>query len=193
MTAKYTTVAELAQLLHLEHSGDDPWLALCLDAAEHAIDAFCGQSFGPPEETATSRVYVPCDQVVYVDPIASLTGVVVADNGTTISTGLQWEPLNGIGDDGRVRPYDAVGRISGCWYRNGREATVTVTTDQWGWSSVPAAVANTTLELAKDCVLKRENRFGVLTGDFGAIRLRENPQLQMALAGYRSWRTIGIA
>lgn len=190
---------ELKLLLRLEQPGDDTFADLCLDAAKIGIQKFCRRSFAAPSGSAVARVFVPGSDVVYIDDLASTSGVVVENDGSTVSlTELQFEPLNQLTDAQTYTPYTAI-RIKAAfstWVRFGQEATVRVTSDQWGWTGgMPDMVKRATLELAKDLFQFKDMRGGVAGfGEFGAIRLRENPAIAMMLDPlYVRYDRMGIA
>lgn len=189
---------ELKLLLRLEQPGDDTFADLCLDAAKIGIQKFCRRSFVAPSGSAVTRVFEARDyDVVHIDDLASTSGVVVVNDGGTVpSIEMQWEPLNQLTEALTYTPYTAIRLKSSYWIRRGREATVTVTSDQWGWTGgMPDMVKRATLELAKDLFQFKDMRGGVAGfGEFGAIRLRENPAIAMMLDPlYVRYDRMGIA
>jgi hypothetical protein len=188
---------ELKLLLRLEQPSDDQFAELCLSAAKVGVAKFCRRSFGAPSGSAVSRVFVPGRDVVWIDDLASTSGVVVSNYGSTVTADdMQFEPLNQLTDAMTYTPYTAIRLKSSWWHQRGQEATVTVTSDQWGWTGgAPDMVRRTQLELAKDLFQFKDMRGGVAGfGEFGAIRLRENPAIAMMLDPlYVRYDRMGIA
>ena len=195
----YASLDELKLLLRLEQPGDDSFADLCLSAAHIGINKFCHRSFDAPSGSAVSRKYVPFDDVVYIDDLASSTGVVVLNYGATVAaSSMQFEPVNQLTSAMTYTPITAI-RLIGShsdWIEREGEATVTVTSDQWGWTGgAPDMVKRATLELAKDLFQFKDMRGGVAGfGEFGAVRLRENPAIAMMLDPlYVRYDRMGIA
>lgn len=173
----------------------DAWLADVQAAAEDSINDHCGRTFNAPSGGATARNYVPRGDLVIVHDIANSTGLTVTNDGATVaSTDYQLEPLNNLNAAGATVPFHQIRLIDSCWSHDGKRATVTVTTDQWGWAAVPDQVKQATLILGKDIAHIRQNRFGVAGfGEFGVVRVRDNPHVAQLLSRLRHPRSIGIA
>jgi hypothetical protein len=59
-------------------------------------------------------------------------------------------------------------------------------TARWGWTAVPAPVADACLILAEEDFKLKDSPFGVGGyGQFGIIRVRDNPMAARMLAPYR--------
>lgn len=182
----YAQLEDLRPMLGVEHVSDDDYLSLCLAVAHRGIDAMCRRTFDVPAEdaTATTRVFVPLNcEVVYIDDLADPTGLVVTNDGASVSlSSIQYEPLNQLGTDRRYRPIEGLRLISGSWVKDGRRATVAVTSSRWGWTVLPDVAKQATLLAAKDLVNLREARFGTSGwGDIAIVRVRENPSVRMLL------------
>lgn len=197
----YATVDDLRELVGLEHVADDEFLSLCLTVGQSQVDLYCGRSFDAVAATppaATARVFRPGpDGLVTIDDLSATTGVTVTDDGGSVAaSSMQWEPINGRGPDGRTGwPYTRLQLIDGArWTLNGPEATVSITSSYWGWTATPDQVKLATLYTAKDLIHNRDTRFGAQGfGENGLVFIRENRTVQMLLAPYRSYRTVGIA
>jgi hypothetical protein len=184
-------------------AADNSHLHAALLAAQQAVEAICGRTFDEPTNplpSATPRVYAPCGDVVWIDDLAVSTGIVVVEHGVTLAaTDYQTEPLNQLGDDRRYRPISALRRVAGDyptgWETRGRVATVTVTSQYWGWTTTPDAIKQAVMIGAKDLVHQRETRFGVAGfGEFGVTRIRENPDVARICRPYmRHEITVGMA
>jgi hypothetical protein len=181
----YTTLERLKVAIGKESYRDDEVLSDLLTAAESVIDDHCGRRFTLVDDdaSATSRVYVAplYDQLLFIDDLADSTGLVIVDDGTTLSASdYQLEPINTLGSDRRYRPYNAIRRLGTCWsiptYHG--KASVTVTSDRWGWLTVDNRVARATEMAAKDLWDMRETRFGRAGfGEFAAVVVRQNQAL----------------
>jgi hypothetical protein len=176
--------------------GDDPFVTLAQDSAEAAVVDWCGRSFTLVDPgTPTARTYAASAdrRRVVIDDIADATGLVVSDAGSTVAAAdYQRGPLGWVNDG---RPFYELLRL-GYWSTPTYPgtATVTVTTDQWGWPSLPVQVQEATMVLGKDLLHLRPNRFGVAGfGEFGVVRIRENPHVQMLLSRLRHPRAFGVA
>jgi len=181
----YTTLERLKVAIGKESYRDDQVLEDLLTAAESVIDDHCGRRFTVVDDdaSATSRVYVPSmgDQLLFIDDLADATGLVIVDDGTTLNASdYQLEPLNALGPDRRYRPINAIRRLGMSWsipvYPG--QASVTVTSDRWGWLTVDNRVARATEMAAKDLWDMRETRFGRAGfGEFAAVVVRQNQAL----------------
>jgi hypothetical protein len=181
----YVTLPEFTTYVGSEIAANQPDLAIALAAAEATINEHCQRCFDVAAVTSITRRYVPeSSTVVRIHDIADNTNLVVTDDGTTVAAAdFQLEPLNGLLKDGTVTAYHTLRRINGSsWMWGGREATVSVTSTRWGWVAVPAKVKEATLVLAKDFAALKDTRFGVAGwGEFGVVRMRENPQVMFLL------------
>lgn len=189
----YLDLDEFAAYIGSERSDDEDALERSLAAAEAAIDDHCGRTFSPPATDPITKTYAPgCNARVLIHDLVDTTSLVVSDNGTTLAAdAFQLEPLQQwVG----ARPYYQIRRLTGCWYADRGRPTLSITSPRWGWASVPPEVVEATAVLAKDLVHLRDNRFGVAGfGEYGAIRVRDNPHVKMLLAPFRHPSTIGIA
>jgi hypothetical protein len=181
----YTTLERLKAAIGKETFRDDSLLDDLLTVAESVIDDHCGRRFVQVDDAAstTSKVYVPpsSGRLLFIDDLADSTGLVIVDNGTTLSASdYQLEPLNQLGSDRRYRPINAIRRMGVDWaaplYEG--QASITVTSDRWGWLTVDNRVARATEMAAKDLWDMRETRFGRAGfGEFAAVIVRQNQAL----------------
>jgi hypothetical protein len=59
----------------------------------------------------------------------------------------------------------------------------------WGWPAVPDEVVQAAYILSLDLFKMKDNPFGVAgVAEFGVMRIRQNPQLEMLLAEFRRTR-----
>lgn len=181
------TEAEFVAYLGSEIQGNRPDLVASLNAAEQAIQHHCRRAFSAPATSATARIYEPTSSVVLeVDDLSDITGLIVDNDGVIVAApDYQLEPLNGL-VYGMPAPYTTIRLLTGAW-----ASQVTVTAK---WGHVPADVAEACRVLAKDIAGLRDTRFGVAGwGEFGVVRMRENPQVVALLAPHVRWDRAGIA
>jgi hypothetical protein len=191
----YLTPDEFAVYVGSEIAADDLFLARCVNAAEDAVNDHCARSFDVPAVTSITRNYVPtpCDPLVVIQDIVDNTNLVVTDDGTAV-TDFQLEPVNNVSWSGLTQPYYQIRRTDGAsWVVDYGRATVAVTSTRWGWPAVPPQVKEATAILAKDLAHLRQNRFGVAGfGEFGVVRVRDNPHVSMLLSKLRHPQAFGV-
>lgn len=202
ITNGYCTLAELKSYLQpaIADSNDDTELEFAVEASSRMIDQFCRRRFYI-DGSATARTYrCEWNDKVYVDDIATLTGLVVktdeSDNGTfdrtwTVSTDFEMEPLGAFGPGGESWAYTTVVAV-GTRYRfptDGRRPRLQVTA-KWGWPAVPDAVRQACFVQSSRLFKRAGSPEGVMHGfatDFGAMRVgaRLDPDVRMLLEPYR--------
>lgn len=164
-----------------------------LGSVTKGINRFCGRVF-TRATTATARQYYPRDRcVVDVDDFYTTTGLAVAtDSGdagsysTTVSSGdYQLEPLNGVVDGEEGWPYRRI-RVVQTWWPLPRVRPTVQVTARWGWARVPEPVREASLILANEAFSLKDTPFGVGGyGQFGIIRVRDNPMAARLLMPYQ--------
>lgn len=199
----YPTLAELRTWANINDQGDDSTLASCLDGAVREVESLCGYQF-TPDLVATARVFYLDDhsgnalRLPAGNSISSTDDLEVdidtGGDGTyatawTVSTDYVLEPLNGVGYDGRSGwPYTAirpVGTRYWPWNRAGLGRPWVRVTAKWGWASTPSPVFDAVLLLAAESWKLKEAPLGVAGfGDFGVVRVRDNPIVARKLAPY---------
>lgn len=200
ITHGYCTVKEVqAQLGDSDGKLSVPLLEQAITATSRAIDQYCGRRFWQ-DETVQVRVYRPIDEwTVAVDDISTATGLIVATDtghdGTyvtvwTADTDYQLEPLNADADGGAYAwtQIAAVGSLRfpcrGHSRRHRRRPAVRVTA-RFGWSAVPDDVNQAAILKAVSLFRRKDAPFGVAGfGEFGAVRLRQDPDVMALLAPY---------
>lgn len=188
----YATLAELKSYLGIGDTADDTELTDALNTASRAIEKICDRQFNDAG-AASARVYYPDTwSIVSADDFHTDTGLIVAtdesDDGTfetTWSSGdFQLEPLNGIVDGESGWPFSLIRAVETRRFPCGRRATVQVTA-RWGWAAVPAPVKQACLMIASETFKMKDAPFGVAGfGDFGVVRVRNNPIAMSKLAPY---------
>lgn len=192
----YATVDELKRRVAISDTADDQHLENALLAASRSIEGWCQRQFNVASAASARSYNIRDAYFVEVDDISTSAGVVVAadqnDDGiyeqTWTTSDYQLEPLNGVvdGEPGwpawRIRAVGASLRFPTIGRRPGVQVTAV-----WGWASVPAGVRNACLILGEEIFKLKDAPFGVAGfGEYGAVRIRENPKVQALLMRYRS-------
>lgn len=188
----YATVNDMKSRLDREDGIDENALQAALNTASRGIEKMTGRQFNKAT-TATARVYQPRSyRHVDVDDFHTTTDLVIeTDDGDTGAFGTTWgasdyelHPLNGISDGEAGWPWSKVRALNSRWFPCGQRASVRVTA-QWGWAAIPAAVKESCLVAAVEIFKLKDAPFGVGGyGDFGIIRVRDNPFVARMLAPY---------
>lgn len=189
----YATLTELKARLKITDTDDDTVLTQSLDVSSRTIEKFCRRQFND-SGSATARQYRPLSRrLVFVDDFSTTSGLVVKidddDDGTfeTIIPSDQYdpEPLGGIRNGVTGWPFWKIRMIDTETFPPGRRRTVEVTA-QWGWTSVPDPVKEACLIGAEELFKLRDAPFGIAGFDqFGAVRVRGNPQFMTLLMPFR--------
>lgn len=192
ITNGYCTLGELKAVLRIMDTVDDELLEARISEASRVIDQHCDRRFYA-DGTATARVYVAnASDVVFVDDIATTTGLVVktdsSGDGTYATTltasQIQSEPLNA---SSKGLPITSIrGTATGVFPTTAAPAGVQVTA-RWGWPSVPEPVKSACILLAGRLVKRGDSLLGVAGfGDLGAITVRAiDPDVERMLRPYR--------
>lgn len=207
----YADLTAFKAYLQIGDNVDNTELDDALNAASRGIELFCDRQFNDAG-TASARVFYPdAVDLLRVDDFYTTTGLVVAtdddDDGTFEATwdasDYQLEPLNGIVEGQPGWPYDRVRAVGSLYFpgvcgragvigrsrphtRVGR-ARVQVTA-RWGWAAVPDPVRQACLILAAELFKLRSAPFGVAGfGEYGVVRVRENPKVCALLKPYERY------
>lgn len=187
----YATLEELKTRLDLAREDDNARLLAALAAASRGIEKYCGRQFNDAG-TATARKYRPASLFrVDADDFRSLISLKTDDGDTgtaaTVWAATEYElrPLNGVVDGEPGWPTWQIVSVRGRLFPCYRRATVEATAI-WGWAAVPAPVKESCLVAAEEIFKLRDTPFGVGGyGDFGVIRVRDNPFTARMLSPYR--------
>ena len=174
----------------------DALVQTCIDAVESVINADTGRTIAVTATNASARVYQgKGDAVLPVHDFASTSGLVVVNNGTTVSSSnYQLEPLNGVTVAGMAVPYDAIRLIDGTtWYADPWGAARITITAKWGWgASLPSAYTPAVCIAVHDLLSNRDVRNGVILADI-AVRIRKNPAVAALIEQLTHARRWGVA
>jgi len=189
----YATLVELKTRLGIEDVGDDDQLDDALETVSRGIEKFCRRQFNKAT-TASARLFYPdrCAMAM-VDDFHTTSGLLIATDaggdGTfeTLWSATDYElhPLNGIADGDLGWPYYKIKAVRKAFPIGTDRASLQVTA-QWGWAVVPGPVHTACLILAEECFKLKDAPFGVAGfGEYGAVRVRQNPMAAAMLAPYR--------
>ena len=193
----YISEAEFRAYIHDGSAFDPDAVGAAITSASRAVDAFCDRDFADAG-SVSARKFAPCSGYeVEVDDFSTTTGLLVAtDTGynetyghaLTIGTDFRVEPVNqrrgGLAwPTHATRPArDLVGvRVPGPDRRTALRSGLR----GWGWATVPEPVKQATKVMAAAYYKMGEAPFGVAGfGEYGAIRVRDNPVAANLLRPY---------
>lgn len=196
----YATLAQLKSYLKIPDTGDDDELNDALASASRGIEKHCNRQFNDAG-AVSARVYYPDDWYsVTVEDFHTTTGLILktddGDDGvyeTTWTTDeYQAEPLNGIVDGQTGWPFYTLSSTGRRWFAGTTPGCMSTfrppvqVTARWGWAAIPAPVKQACLIIAAETFRLKEAPFGVAGyGEFGVVRVRDNPMAANKLAAYR--------
>jgi hypothetical protein len=187
----YATLAQLKTRLEITTDVHNDRLNAALAAASRGIEKFCNRQFNTAS-TPSARKFRPLGTTLcHVDDFQSLSSLKTDDSNVgTFSTtwtaaDYELEPLNGVVDGEAGWPYWRIVAVYSRWFPCFRRATVEVTA-LWGWAAVPAPVVDACLIAAEEIFKLKDTPFGIGGyGDFGIVRVRDNPFTARMLNPYR--------
>lgn len=180
----YATVDDIKAYLGIDpdDTKDDVQIGDALTSVSQEIEDVCGRQFNR-DESASTRLFEPASAyVVFTDDFYALDDLaVVVDDTSWATTDYTLLPLNGL-VRGRPWPYN---RIEGSTYRMPLCRQSVAVTARWGWLEVPAPVRQACKIAAAETFSLKDARFGVAGfGQYGDIRVRQNPMVMAKLAPY---------
>jgi hypothetical protein len=207
MAVAYVEVAELRERMAIDDSAEDALLQAAIDAASDGVDEYCGRTFTVPTAATVEpvRMVRALGGRLLFDgfDIANTTGLVVKsddnDDGVfettwTITTDFVLEQL-GARHRSSTWPYQAIRSVGSRWWPWGSNRDTVQITARFGWPAVPNSVKQATLISAAELWKLKDAPFGVAGfGEFGALRVRENPMVAAMLERYKHpvvWAVVG--
>lgn len=177
---RYTTLADVKQRLGITDAVDDASLQAAIDAAEDAVDAFCGRRFDLTATPTARRFTADGPDRLRIDDATEVTAVAVDANRDGIfEATLQASEYELLPYDAaaRGRPYERILLLPAASQRFPLHPGGVQVTAKWGWPLVPAAVkAATEHEAGITFRVLTQAPFGAddtaLTGGSVAIRSR---------------------
>lgn len=189
----YCTSAELKTRLGITDANEDAAIAQAVSTSSRNVEKYCRRQFNDAG-VASARKYHALDyRTVLVDDFWTTTGLELAtdedDDGdyeTIWDTGDYTPyPLDRIRDGVADWVYWNIKAVDVSTFQNTRRPGIQVTA-RWGWQAVPASVKEATLALAEEVFKMKDSPYGIAGfGEFGFVRVRENPKIVSMLKDYR--------
>jgi hypothetical protein len=205
----YATLDALKARLGIgpDDTADDARLTAALDAASRGIERACRRQFNDSGAVSVRLVDVdqgrPC--TLDIDDVSTDAGLIVETDPHGDGTYAEvWDPgaydlvpRGGVVDGVPGWPYWQVHALgarrfstAAAWSTSRRPAPVRVTA-RWGWAEVPAPIGEACLLVAAETAKLRDAPFGVAGfGEWGMIRVRENPFAAAMVAPYERSRVL---
>lgn len=189
----YCTLEQLKNRMNVTSTTYDTDMLDAIHAASRDIDEWCQRHFW---RTTATRTYAATDSYcLWPGDFVSITTLKTdaAGDGTFETTWSATDYQLGPVDSqyhAEVRPYTEVRAIASntfpiAYSRIGRNDLVQIV-GVFGWAAVPVAVRSAALILAEELVKLKDAPFGVAGfGEFGAVRVRQNPKAATLLNPYR--------
>lgn len=196
-STRYCSLEELkSRVGESSRTDHDFELSIAIDSASRSVDGFCGRVFSLAT-VASARIFYPRNShFARIDDFYTVTDLAIKtdlDNDGTYETtwtsdDYQLEPLNGVVDGESGWPYWRIRAVGSRLFPPGSVSTRAPlqVTAKWGWAAVPANVKEATLILAEEAFKLKDSPFGVGGyGQFGIIRVRDNPMAARLVARYQ--------
>lgn len=191
----YITLDQLKTFLGIEltDTQDDDRLEFARKTASAGINFVCRRDFNKTTSASARLFYPDASDFADVHDFHTTTGLVIETD--TSGSGSAWatwsaadyqlEPLNGIVDGVQGWPYWRIRAVRSKCFSFAPAANVRVTA-QWGWTAIPDPVTSAAFTVAEEIYKLREAPFGVAGfGQWGSIRVRENPMAMAWISPYR--------
>lgn len=196
----YCTSAELKTRLGISDASEDTAVAAAVSTSSRNIEKYCRRQFNDAG-SASARRYYPLDsETVLVDDYWTTSGLQLAtDNDDDGVYETVWDltdfeafPLDRLRDGVDDWVYWKIKAVDSYRFYNSRRPNVELTA-RWGWEAVPASIKEATLALAEEVFKMKDSPYGIAGfGEFGFVRVRENPKIVSMLKDYRR-RAIRVA
>lgn len=200
----YATITELkARLGGIAGAGEDAALTNALAISSRGVELFCGRQFNKVT-VASARTYdlgsrvqgpaVISPELAFVDDFHTVTDLVIKtdedDDGvfetTWTSSDYQVEPLNGVVAGVPGWPFWKIRAVGTLRFPVTTSRAPLQQTAQWGWASVLQAAKEASLLVGEDIYKLKDAPWGVAgSGEWGLLRVRQNPMASAMLADYR--------
>ena len=195
ITNGYCTLAEVKAALRITDNIDDTLLENAVEAASRRIDGECSRRFYIDATTSARTYAANRSAFVFVDDIATTTGLVVKVDDTfsgaysttlTVGTDYQTEPMNAAAQNEPITLLRALN--TGFPVENNGRALIEVTA-KWGWPAIPDAIREATVLLAARQFKRLDSPLGVAGfGDLGAIVVRRiDPDVAAMVAPFKTF------
>lgn len=190
----YATLPELKTRLGITDEMDDVALTAALATASRNVEKYTGRQFNLAEEATARHFHRAAAHRVEVDDIATTDGLVVAVDttgdgsyaATVAASAYLPEPVDGVVDGEAGWPFSELTLLSGAWPASSTRRPPIRVTAQWGWPAVPPGVKEATIVIAIETAKLKEAPFGAAGfGEFGLVRVRDNPLARRMIDPYR--------
>lgn len=195
----YTDLTQLKSRIKVPDTNDDGELERAIEAVSRQIDHVCEQHF---YQVVEARTFVPRHRFELRLPawntLVTASEVATDDDGDgTFETVWGSTDFQLLTDDGtpninaapEPEPYTRIRAVGGHEFPppvgGARRLDLVRVTGTWGWDAVPTVVREAALILAEETFKLKDAPFGVAGfGEFGAVRVRDNPKAMRLLARY---------
>lgn len=189
----YASLSQVKAALRLQDSVDDSIIQIALNAADEAIDAWCGRTFGTAGTADATRYYAAGKpDYVEIDDCTAITEVATSTDGATwtTTTDYQAEPLNGMAD-GMPWPYTRLRTTNNAYWPNRNGIQTVRVTGRFAFGYVPDSAIQAAILTTVFLFRRSDSPLGVAGwGDVGAIRVQRaiDPTAEVLLTPYRKYR-----
>jgi hypothetical protein len=199
----YATVESLKAHLGITDTVNDFELHQACMAASRSLEQYCQRVFY--RSGSVARKFIASDSYclkfsdtdTFIGDLVSLSALKTDDGGdgtfetTWTSTDYELGPVNAAAGP-EARPYTTLEAIGSYTfpipYGRGASRYRVEVTGVWGWPSVPFGIKQAALLLAKETFKSKDTVGGVAGfGEFGAVRLRQDPLLHSYANPYRRY------
>lgn len=207
----YITETEFRAYVNDSSSLESGRIAAAITAASRAVDAYCDRWFYQVTETNYLWPYQTKDPfyVCLEGDLATTTGLSVtldtSGNNTfsttwTVDTQFVLEPVNQAWGGLRNVPFTNMRAVNGNYWPALLSGIFTQpvrppikVTGSWGWPTVPEPVTQATKVLAAMFYKLGDAPLGATYGDYGVLRVKENPMAEALLRPYARSGAIAVA
>jgi hypothetical protein len=195
ITNGYCTLAEVKAALRITDNIDDTLLENAVEAASRRIDGECSRRFYIDATTSARTYAANRSAFVFVDDIATTTGLVVKVDDTfsgsysttlAVGTDYQTEPTNAAAQN---EPITMLRSLNAGFPVEGNGRALIEVTAKWGWPAIPDAIREATVLLAARQFKRLDSPLGVAGfGDLGAIVVRRiDPDVAAMVAPFKTF------
>lgn len=188
---EYTSVQDVKDQLGITDDDDDDLIQSAVTAASRWIDSVCETTFYPVTE---ARVFeaTPGANGVLVDKFVDATGLVVKTGTygsftTTVPSGdLVLYPLNAPSKAGGA--YYKIVTLNRGWPASSTGYSYVQVTASWGWSTVPAEIAEAALITAAQLYRRKDSPeavIGTLDETISRLYAMDDPNVARLLRDFR--------
>lgn len=181
----YITPSQLKEYTRISDDLDNTQVALACTAASRAVDGACGRQFGKVSASTTWLFTARWDNsrrrwFVPIEDLSSGSGMVVEVDGVAV-TSYTLLPTRAV-DKGKVFTELVFGESVSV---SSDIDAISITSDKWGWSSVPSVAEMASLLQGSRFMARRDSPYGIAgspdTGSELRLLSRLDPDVRMML------------